>query len=169
MASIEVVCVGGGGSTKEESPAAAAAATTTTTTVHSSHSRPGSVTGGRTFNSIYTDPGQCKMVIVQDDDKFPSPRLCLLRRWPNFEGGFGFKLYEDLISSTGALKVEEVVRHSPAEAGGLRTNDVIVEINGDNIECKSFFRLVEILKEACGQNEMELLVLADLDADWYTF
>lgn len=100
-----------------------------------------------TFNSVYTDPGYCKMVIVQDDDKFPSPRLCLLRRWPNFEGGFGFKLYEDLISSTGALKVEEVVRHSPAEAGGLRRNDVIIEINRDNIEFKSFFRLVEILKE----------------------
>lgn len=121
----------------------------------------------KTYNSVYTDPGYCKMVIVQDDDKFPSPRLCLLRRWPNFEGGFGFNLYEDLISSTGALKVEEVVRHSPAEAGGLRRNDVIIEINGDNIEFKSFFRLVEILKEACSQNEMELLVLAEHDADWY--
>jgi hypothetical protein len=161
---VEVVHVGGDPQSQQPQ--------TTTTTTHTTHSgnstssRPGSVTG-RTFNSIYTDPGQCKMVIVQDDDKFPSPRLCLLRRWPNFEGGFGFKLYEDLISSTGALKVEEVVRHSPAEAGGLRQNDVIVEINGDNIECKSFFRLVEILKEACGQNEMELLVLADGDADWY--
>jgi hypothetical protein len=121
----------------------------------------------KTYNSVYTDPGYCKMVIVQDDDKFPSPRLCLLRRWPNFEGGFGFNLYEDLISSTGALKVEEVVRHSPAEAGGLRRNDVIIEINGDNIEFKSFFRLVEILKEACSQSEMELLVLAEHDAEWY--
>ena len=121
----------------------------------------------KTYNSVYTDPGYCKMVIVQDDDKFPSPRLCLLRRWPNFEGGFGFNLYEDLISSTGALKVEEVVRHSPAEAGGLRKNDVIIEINGDNIECKSFFRLVEILKEACSRNELELLVLAEQDAEWY--
>jgi hypothetical protein len=134
---VEVVCVGGGGGSN------------------------------KTYNSVYTDPGYCKMVIVQDDDKFPSPRLCLLRRWPNFEGGFGFNLYEDLISSTGALKVEEVVRHSPAEAGGLRRNDVIIEINGDNIEFKSFFRLVEILKEACSQNEMELLVLAETDADWY--
>lgn len=107
------------------------------------------------------------MVIVQDDDKFPSPRLCLLRRWPNFEGGFGFNLYEDLISQSGALKVEEVVQTSPAEAGGLRKNDVIIEINGENIEFKSFFRLVEILKEACNQNEMELLVLAEGDADWY--
>lgn len=121
----------------------------------------------KTYNSVYTDPGYCKMVIVQDDDKFPSPRLCLLRRWPNFEGGFGFNLYEDLISSTGALKVEEVVRHSPAEAGGLRKNDVIIEINGDNIEFKSFFRLVEILKEACSRNELELLVLAEQDAEWY--
>ena len=97
----------------------------------------------RTYNSVYNEPGYCKMVIVQDDDKFPQPRLCLLRRWPNFEGGFGFKLY-DLMDT---LKVEDVVRHSPAEAGGLRRNDVIIEINGDNIESKSFFRLVEILKE----------------------
>ena len=106
------------------------------------------------------------MVIVQDDDKFPSPRLCLLRRWPNFEGGFGFSLYEDLISS-GALKVQEVVRHSPAEAGGLRKNDVIVEVNRENIELKSFIQLVEILKDAFRQNDIELLVLAEQDAQWY--
>lgn len=136
---VEVVCVGGG-SNQQKNP---------------------------TYNSVYTEPGCCKMVIVQDDDKFPSPRLCLLRRWPNFEGGFGFNLYEGLINSTGALKVEEVVRNSPAEAGGLRKNDVIIEINGNNIEFKSFFRLVEMLKEACNQNEMELLVLAEPDAEWY--
>ena len=121
----------------------------------------------KTYNSVYTDPGYCKMVIVQDDDKFPSPRLCLLRRWPNFEGGFGFNLHEDLMSSTGALKVEHVSRHSPAEAGGLRKNDVIIEINNEKIESKLFFHLLEILKEACNQNEMELLVLAESDAEWY--
>jgi hypothetical protein len=127
----------------------------------------GSVSGGKIYNTIYTDPGYCKMVIVQDDEKFPSPRLCLLRKWPNFEGGFGFHLYEDLLNSTGALKIENVIRGSPAEAGGLRANDVIIEINGDNIEYKSFFRLIEILKDAFSQHEMELLVLAELDAEWY--
>ena len=120
----------------------------------------------KTYNSVYTDPGFCKMVIVQDDDKFPAPRMCLLRKWPNFDG-FGFTVYEDLISSTGALKVEEVARHSPAEAGGLRKNDVVIEINNENVENKTFLRLVEILKEACAQNEMELLVLAEDDAEWY--
>jgi hypothetical protein len=122
---------------------------------------------GKTYNSIYTDPGYCKMVIVQDDEKFPSPRLCLIRKWPNFEGGFGFQLFEDLLNSNGALKIESVVKGSPAEAGGLKPNDVIIEINGDNIEYKSFFRLVEILKEAFNQQEMELLVLGETDADWY--
>lgn len=107
---------------------------------------------GGGYNSVYNEPGLCKMVIVQDDAKFPPPRLCLLRRWPNFEGGFGFKLY-DLMDK---LKVEDVVRHSPAEAGGLRRNDVIIEINGDNIESKSFFRLVEILKEVCQQFKISL-------------
>jgi membrane-associated protease RseP (regulator of RpoE activity) len=102
------------------------------------------------FSSFYNDPGSRKMVIVQDDDKFPSPRLCLLRRWPNFEGGFGFevgpwKAFDEDVAT--ALKVEEVKRHSPAEAGGLRRNDIIVEINGDNIEFKSFVPLVELLKE----------------------
>lgn len=167
MSSIEVVYGGGGGgggqattdNNNNNSAASAANNINNNLTMTSVSSRPGSVTGGRLFNSIYTDSGQCKVVIVQDDEKFPSPRLCLLRRWPNFEGGFGFKLYEDLISAVGALKVEEVVRHSPAEAGGLRINDVIIEINGDNIEYQSFFRLVEILKEACSQNEMELLVI----------
>jgi hypothetical protein len=121
----------------------------------------------KSYNTIYTDPGYCKMVIVQDDEKFPAPRCCLLRKWPNFEGGFGFHLYEDLLNSTGALKIEEVTAGSPAEAGGLHANDVIVEINGDNIEYKSFFRLIEILKDAFSQHEMELLVLNELDAEWY--
>jgi hypothetical protein len=140
---VEVVCGGGGGG------------------------GPHSTNGAKIYNTIYTDPGYCKMVIVQDDEKFPSPRLCLLRKWPNFEGGFGFHLYEDLLNSTGALKIENVTRGSPAEAGGLRSNDVIIEINGDNIEYKSFFSLIEVLKDAFSQHEMELLVLAELDADWY--
>jgi hypothetical protein len=121
----------------------------------------------KSYNTIYTDPGYCKMVIVQDDEKFPAPRCCLLRKWPNFEGGFGFHLYEDLLNSTGALKIEEVTPGSPAEAGGLHANDVIIEINGDNIEYKSFFRLIEILKDAFSQHEMELLVLNEMDAEWY--
>ena len=145
---VEVVCVGGGGGCGNGGSI-------------------GSTSGGKIYNTIYTDPGYCKMVIVQDDEKFPSPRLCLLRKWPNFEGGFGFHLYEDLLNSTGALKIENVICGSPAEAGGLRSNDVIIEINGDNIEYKSFFRLIEILKDAFSQHEMELLVLTELDAEWY--
>jgi hypothetical protein len=58
---VEVVHVGGDGSGSGQQQQPQAQTTTTTTTTHSGSSRPGSVTGGRTFNSIYTDPGQCKV------------------------------------------------------------------------------------------------------------
>ena len=135
------------------------------------------VNGNKSYNSTYESSGQSKMIIIKDneeeenenddDDKFPPPRLCLLRKWPNFNNGFGFSLYEDLLNSTGSLKVENIVKSSPAEIGGLRVNDILIEVNGEYVEYKSFFHLIEILKHAFSRQEIELLVLADEDASWY--
>jgi hypothetical protein len=118
----------------------------------------------KTFNTVYTDPGYSKMVIVQDDEKFPSPRLCLLRRWN--EDGYGFHLVEDVESSIG-YKIGDIKHNSPAEAGGLRRNDIIIEVNRKNIEYRAFVCLIEILRKAFHKDEMELLVLSEDDANWY--
>jgi hypothetical protein len=128
------------------------------------------INGSKSYNSTYKSTGHSKMIIIQDDDddeKFPQPRLCLLRRWPNFDAGFGFSLFEDLLNSTASLKVENIMKNSPAEIGGLRVNDILVEVNGEYVEYKSFFHLIEILKQAFDNNQIELLVLSDDDANWY--
>lgn len=118
------------------------------------------------YNSVYKDSAYSKMIVIEDDEKFPSPRLCLLRKWPNFEG-FGFTLCEELLNTLGSLKVESVIKNSPAEIGGLRINDIIIEINNEYVEYKSFFDLIKILQDALSQDDIELLVLSELDADWY--
>ena len=131
------------------------------------------VNGTKSYNSTYETSGQSKMIIIQDDDdetdedKFPPPRLCLLRKWPTFDGGFGFSLCDDLLNSTGSLKVKNIIKNSPAEVGGLKINDILIEVNGEYVEYKSFFHLIEILKEAFNKQEIELLVVTDEDAEWY--
>ena len=130
------------------------------------------VNGAKTYNTTYETSGPSKTIIIQDDDEdaenqFPSPRLCLIRKWPNFESGFGFSLYDDLLNSTGSLKIKNIIKNSPADVGGLKVNDMVIEVNGEFIEYKSFFHLIDILKQAFSRQEIELLVLTDKDAEWY--
>ena len=134
--------------------------------------------GTKTFKTSFEKPGLSKTIFINDeggdeveveweDQMFPPPRQCLLRKWPNFESGFGFSLFIDLFNSTGALKVRNVIKHSPADVGGLKLNDVVVEINGQHIEELAFIRLVEIFKHAFARPAIELLVLSEYDAIWY--
>ena len=98
-------------------------------------------------------------------DSFPRPRLCLLRRWPNYCGGFGISLLEELKSSF--ILIDKVDGNGPAFAGGIRYDDVIIEVNGNKLEFKKFFDLLDLLKEAFNQNEIELLVVKKSEAIWF--
>lgn len=60
----------------------------------------------------------------------PSPRLCIIVKWPDFEG-YGFNLHAD--KSRPGQYIGKVDENSPAEAAGLREDDRIIEVNGANI------------------------------------
>lgn len=60
----------------------------------------------------------------------PSPRLCIIVKWPDFEG-YGFNLHAE--KSKPGQYIGKVDDNSPAEAAGLREDDRIIEVNGANI------------------------------------
>lgn len=122
------------------------------------------------LKKLFLTPRDQKPIIEifnQRSIEFPSPRLCVLTRWSNSENGFGFKLYKNLIYLAGVLKVQEVLADSPAESAGLRKNDVIVEINEYRIDINSVFCSMKVLAKSLNENQIELLVLTEKDANWY--
>ncbi|XP_077508220.1 uncharacterized protein LOC144119503 [Amblyomma americanum] len=92
----------------------------------------------------------------------PSVRLCHLVRVPDFQG-YGFTLHEDK-----ERKLETVLTvepGSPAQAAGLRVNDIIIEVNGVNVEGASHQDILERIKST--SNETRLLVADENTAAWY--
>lgn len=55
----------------------------------------------------------------------PSPRLCHLRKWADFEG-YGFNLHADKAKRTQFVGVVDL--NSPAESAGMKRNDKIIEV-----------------------------------------
>ncbi|CAF3459718.1 unnamed protein product [Rotaria socialis] len=99
----------------------------------------------------------------------PRPRLCHLRRWPNFVG-YGFNLHCE--KSRPGQYIGKVDPDSPAESAGLREYDRIIEVNFVPIGNENHKQVVSRIKEGVTRNgtkyadEVILLVL-DPDADVY--
>ena len=101
----------------------------------------------------------------------PRPRLCHVRRWPNFNG-FGFNLHAER-NKVGQF-IGKVDRDSPAEAAGLREHDRIVEVNYVPISNDSHKQVVARIKQGVERNntfypdEVIMLVLDPEAADYYS-
>lgn len=91
----------------------------------------------------------------------PRPRLCHLRKWPDFNG-YGFNLHAEK-GKTGHY-VGSIDDYSPSQAAGLRIDDRIVEVNGVNIGNENHRQVVERIKSVA--NETKLLVI-DREGDAY--
>jgi len=61
----------------------------------------------------------------------PEPRLCHLLTWPNYDGYGFFVAYNN-----EGCYVKNVEPNSPAQLGGLRAYDRIIEINGRSVDSK---------------------------------
>ncbi|KAM6987647.1 Na(+)/H(+) exchange regulatory cofactor NHE-RF3-like [Tautogolabrus adspersus] len=95
-------------------------------------------------------------LVISDDpepDRNQVPRLCQLKRVD--EQSFGFYLRTD--RSGGALEVRNVQSWSPAEHGGLRDGDRVLEVNEEYVENRDFSRVVRKI-QSCGLH-LFLLVL----------
>lgn len=94
-------------------------------------------------------------------DNAPAPRLCIITKWPDFEG-YGFNLHAE--KSKPGQYIGKVDAASPAELAGLLEGDRIVEVNGVNIANENHKQVVQRIKAV--SNETRLLVL-DPEADKY--
>ncbi|XP_065303918.1 uncharacterized protein [Dermacentor albipictus] len=81
-------------------------------------------------------------------------RLCYLRKWKSYEG-YGFSLRED--KERQGYFITGVMPNSPAELGGLRDDDRLVEVNAVSVENKSYPEIMgRIEKEP---DQVDLLVI----------
>ncbi|XP_074536286.1 Na(+)/H(+) exchange regulatory cofactor NHE-RF3-like [Halichoeres trimaculatus] len=95
-------------------------------------------------------------LVISDDpvpDRSLVPRLCQLKRIE--EQGFGFLLQVD--QDYGGLEVRCVQPWTPAEYGGLRDGDRVLEVNEEYVGDKDFSKVVRRI-QSCGLH-LFLLVL----------
>jgi len=99
----------------------------------------------------------------------PRPRLCHLRRWPDFTG-YGFNLHCE--KTKPGQYIGKVDPHSPAESAGLRENDRIIEVNYVPIGNENHRQVVARIKEGVKRNGIKypdevILLVLDQNADEY--
>ncbi|CAF0951969.1 unnamed protein product [Adineta steineri] len=99
----------------------------------------------------------------------PRPRLCHLRRWPNFVG-YGFNLHCE--KSKPGQYIGKVDPDSPAESAGLHEYDRIIEVNFVPIGNENHKQVVSRIKEGVTRNgtkyaEEVILLVVDPDTDAY--
>jgi Na(+)/H(+) exchange regulatory cofactor NHE-RF1 len=99
----------------------------------------------------------------------PRPRLCHLRRWPDFVG-YGFNLHCE--KAKPGQFIGKVDHNSPAESAGLRENDRIIEVNFVPIGNENHKQVVARIKDGVSRNgtkypEEVILLVLDPDADEY--
>lgn len=99
----------------------------------------------------------------QEEDISPDyyPRLCHIKKWADFQG-YGFNLHAE--RDRKGQFIGQIDAGSPADAGGLKDGDRIIEVNGENVEDDSHQQVIQRIK--AGGDQTKMLVL-DRSADDY--
>lgn len=87
------------------------------------------------------------------------PRLCYLTRG---ERGYGFHLHGE--RNKGGQFIRKVDPESPADMGGLRAGDRVVEVNGENVEDDTHHQVVNRIREVPHRTR---LLVVDRETDDY--
>lgn len=90
----------------------------------------------------------------------PEPRLCRVRKVPDFDG-YGFNLHAE--KGKPGQYIGKVDEGSPAEAAGLHRGDRILEVNGHSIAGETHKQVVARIKER--PDDADLLVAAPAPGD----
>lgn len=99
---------------------------------------------------------------VESPKAAPAVRLCHIVRRPDFEG-YGFKLLED--HEKKLVLISAVESGSPAEAAGLQVKDIIIKVNGVNVEDATYQDVLDRINST--PNETRLLVADEATFQWY--
>ena len=84
----------------------------------------------------------------------PRPRECHVKKWPHFDG-YGFNLHAE--KNKPGQFIGNIDSGSPAEKGGLKEGDRIVEVNGVNVNQENHKQVVQRIKAV--PHETKLLVI----------
>ncbi|XP_054887513.1 Na(+)/H(+) exchange regulatory cofactor NHE-RF3 [Poeciliopsis prolifica] len=93
-------------------------------------------------------PGQTSMP-VRDKTEELRPKLC---RMEKTSAGFGFHL--NGIDGLLGQYISEVVKGGVADRAGLKNNDIVIEVNGENVEQSTHAEVVNIIRRSGDTLEM---------------
>nr|XP_006639317.1 PREDICTED: Na(+)/H(+) exchange regulatory cofactor NHE-RF3 isoform X1 [Lepisosteus oculatus] len=96
---------------------------------------------------------------IQEREDY-KPKLCKLEKSPT---GFGFHL--NAIRGVPGQFFKEVVEGGPADRAGLKDDDVLIEVNGVNIENSNHNEVVEMIRNS--GNNLEVLVAEKEAYDYF--
>jgi C-terminal processing protease CtpA/Prc len=85
------------------------------------------------LNSNYQTLGSNSGAALIANDLPPEPRLCHLLTWSNYDG-YGF--YVAYSNESGGCYIKTVEPNSPAQLGGLKPYDRLIELNGKQVTVK---------------------------------
>ncbi|XP_072434169.1 Na(+)/H(+) exchange regulatory cofactor NHE-RF3 [Chiloscyllium punctatum] len=88
------------------------------------------------------------------------PRLCHLTKGPE---GYGFIL--NAIKGVQGQFIKQVIKDSTAEEAGLQVNDILIEVNGINVETDTHEELIEKIKTS--DDKLSMLVIRKEEYDHY--
>ena len=87
----------------------------------------------------------------------PVPRLCIVKSERYEKERLGFALTGQR-SSFGTHRIINVLKNSPALLSGLRGDELLIEINGENVQGMSYLDMLKLLIEQKMQGDLRLLV-----------
>jgi len=104
------------------------------------------------------DTDQPRVIVITSNSStmspIPAPRLCHLVIRDNFDG-YGFNLFKK--KNTPGQYIGSIDVGSPAEFGGLKEGDKLVEVNGENVTMENHKQVVQRIREV--PTEVTLLIV----------
>ncbi|CAH2219046.1 Na(+) H(+) exchange regulatory cofactor NHE-RF3, partial [Pelobates cultripes] len=88
------------------------------------------------------------------------PRLCQLQKGTS---GYGFNL--NAIKEVPGQYIKQVVKGGPADVGGIKEDDILLEVNGVNVEKDAYEDVIVKIKNAGGN--LTLLVISQEAYDYF--
>ncbi|XP_061483949.1 Na(+)/H(+) exchange regulatory cofactor NHE-RF3 [Rhineura floridana] len=99
-------------------------------------------------------PHQAEVPTCHMEEENHKPRLCNLIKGLS---GFGFRL--NAVKDLSVPFIKEVQKDGPAETAGLQVDDILIEVNGVNMENEDYENVVARIHES--GNKLKLLVCED--------